>query len=154
MDSSSSGPFALPSNCEVAIFISPEAKELITIEKICDEVGMGTLVILLNARLLTKETTKYNTDEAKKLFTKEFEPVFCLSASPNQQEAPNCLVYRSYPEEWALARKPKVGQPKVISTKSDRFTSEECKEAYDSIELSDIEKTAENVLDNFANWFK
>ena len=50
--------------------------------------------------------------------------------------------------------KPKVGAPKTIATYSDKPTEEQCAEAYDSIELSDMEKTTENLAENLAGWFK
>jgi hypothetical protein len=52
-----------------------------------------------------------------------------------------------------VARKPKVGNPKVIATFSDRPTEEDCREAYDSIEVGDLEKNVEGVLENVAGWF-
>eukprot|EP00580_Thalassiosira_gravida_P016364 CAMPEP_0201668440 /NCGR_PEP_ID=MMETSP0494-20130426/19437_1 /ASSEMBLY_ACC=CAM_ASM_000839 /TAXON_ID=420259 /ORGANISM="Thalassiosira gravida, Strain GMp14c1" /LENGTH=298 /DNA_ID=CAMNT_0048148813 /DNA_START=115 /DNA_END=1009 /DNA_ORIENTATION=+ len=64
--SSSSGPFALPTDTEVAIFVAPGPKELIAVERICNEAGMGTCVILLNARLSLVE--KYATEEAADAF--------------------------------------------------------------------------------------
>jgi len=84
-DNASSGPFNLPEGTEVAIFVAPGPKELIAIERICGEVGMGTCVILLNARLSLIE--KYTTEEARKLFVEEFETVWSLTAA-SQKDAP------------------------------------------------------------------
>ena len=151
LDESIGKPFTLPPNCEVAIFVSPGPKELITIETIANEVGMGTLIILLNARLAS--VSNYNTPEAKKLFTEEFEPVFHLGAAP-QEYSPGCLVHRAYPNDWLLARKPKVGQPKVIAQQSNRFSNEECQDAYENMEVGEMEEAVENVIENVANWFK
>jgi len=147
------GSFQLPDDTEVALFVAPGPKELVKIEKICDAVGMGTLVVLLNARLLLIDN--FGSAKAKSLFTEEFEPVFCLSAAP-QQQAPGCLLYRAYPGPFVLARKPKVGQPKPIRTydKGRRPTLEECEEAYSTVELSDVEKGVEGVAENVANWFQ
>ena len=145
-----SGPFTLPEGTEVALFVSPGPKELVAIERISNEVGMGTLVILLNARL--GKITNYGTDEAKELFTKKFDPIFHLAAAP-QSEAPGCLLHRAYPTDWILARKPKVGAPKTIATYSEKPNESQFAEAYDSIELSDVEKTTENLIDGVANWF-
>jgi len=145
------GPFKLPPKCELAVFVSPGPKELVIIEKICNEVGMGTLVVLLNARLSNVE--RFQNDAAKMLFLDEFEPVFHLAAAP-QDVAPNCLLHRAFPSDWALARKPKVGQPKIVATQPERFTREECKKAFDSIEVGEVEGAIEGVLDNVANWFK
>jgi hypothetical protein len=148
---STSGPFRLPDKCELALFVSPGPKELVIIEKICNEVGMGTLIVLLNARLGSVD--RFHSDAAEILFTDEFEPVFHLAAAP-QDAAPNCLMHRAYPSDWILARKPKVGQPKVIGSQAERFTPEECKVAYENIEIGDMEGTVEGVLENVANWFK
>jgi hypothetical protein len=150
-DDGSSGPFVLPKDTEVALFVAPGPKELIAIERICNEVGMGTCVILLNARLSRVE--KYASDEARKLF-EGFEPVWFLGAAP-QEKAPGCLMHRAYPGKWLLARKPKVGAPKTIASKEDNmFTRDECAEAYANIEVSDLEKTTENLAMNMAGWFK
>ena len=151
-DGISSGPFSLPNETEVAMFVSPGPKELIAIERICNEAGMGTCIILLNARLSLVE--KYATVEARKLFTEDFEPVWSLSAAP-QDEAPGCLVHRSYPGPWILARKPKVGPPKTISLKEGgKFTSEECADAFGKIEVSELEKGTEKLAENVVGWFK
>mmetsp|Transcript_22243 Transcript_22243/g.50935 ORF Transcript_22243/g.50935 Transcript_22243/m.50935 type:complete len:277 (+) Transcript_22243:667-1497(+) len=148
----SSGPFSLPNNIEVAIFVAPSPKELVAIERICNEVGMGTCVILLNARL-GKYDGKFPTEDSAVLFSEEFVPVFHLGAAP-QEAAPECLVFRSYPDDWTLARKPKVGPPKVISSSPERFSIEECQEAYDTIEIGDLEEKVEDFMGNLAGWFK
>ena len=146
-----SGPFKLPENTEVALFVAPGSRELIVVEKICQQVGMGTLVVLLNARLANNE--RFGTVDAEKLFMKEFEPVFSLTAAP-QEVSPGCLLYRSYPGDWALARKPKVGPPISIFSSPQRPSRDECKTAYESIEVSDIEKGVDNVVDTIATWLK
>eukprot|EP00566_Odontella_aurita_P009850 CAMPEP_0113530622 /NCGR_PEP_ID=MMETSP0015_2-20120614/3047_1 /TAXON_ID=2838 /ORGANISM="Odontella" /LENGTH=430 /DNA_ID=CAMNT_0000429375 /DNA_START=155 /DNA_END=1447 /DNA_ORIENTATION=- /assembly_acc=CAM_ASM_000160 len=150
-----SGPFALPEKCEVALFVAPGPKELIAVERICDDAGMGTLVVLLNARLGNPSVhSKFSTERAARLFDDEFEPVFHLGAAP-QEEAPGCLLHRAYPGDWIVARKPKVGPPKTIMVTEDRRpTSEDCRDAYDSVEIGDVERAAENVLENVAGWFK
>lgn len=145
------GPFALPDNCEVAIFVAPGHKELATAERICNDVGMGTLVILLNARLGLLED-KFPSERAQTLFQEEFEPVFCLTAAP-QEQAPGCLMYRMYPTDWVVARKPKVGPPKPILTQSEKPNKEQCRTAFESLEMGDMEKGMENVLENVAQWF-
>lgn len=150
-DSTDSGPFQLPEGTQVALFVSPGPKELVVIEKLCNEVGMGTCIILLNARL--SKISNFGTDSAEKLFTEEFESVFCLSAAP-QEAAPNCLLYHAYPGKWTLARKPKVGQPKSILTQEKRPTAEECKQSFDSLVLTDLEKGVEDAIENVASWFR
>ena len=151
---SASGPFTLPKDTEVAIFISPGPRELIAIERICNDVGMGTCVILLNARLSSLIGDNYSTDAARTLFTQEFEPVWTLTCAP-QDVAPGCLLHRAYPGTWILARKPKVGPPKTIATKTEeRLTMEEFANAYSTIEVSELEKTSEKFAENVMGWFK
>ena len=147
----SSGPFQLPPETEVALFVAPGPKELVVIEKICETVGMGTLVVLLNARL--DSISNFGSEKAQKLFRQEFERVFHLAAAP-QEAAPNCLLHRAYPGGWIMARKPKVGQPKTILTQPSQPTAEECQAAFGALELTDVEKNVENVVENVANWFR
>uniref|UniRef100_A0A7S3VH04 DUF1995 domain-containing protein n=1 Tax=Chaetoceros debilis TaxID=122233 RepID=A0A7S3VH04_9STRA len=144
-----SGPFKLPDNCEVALFVAPTAKDLITVNRICDEVGMGTLVVLLNARLGLIDN--FGTEESKEFFASEFEDMYYLSIAP-QDAAPGCLMNRAYPNDWILARKPKVGPPKTIETFSKNPSSEECAAAFETVEIGDMEKNVENVLENVATW--
>lgn len=147
-----SGPFTLPKDTEVALFVAPGPKELIAIERVCNEVGMGTCVILLNARLSLIE--KFASEDAKKLFKEEFTTIWSLTAAP-QEDAPGCLMHRAYPGPWLLARKPKVGTPKTIGLKDgEKFTGEECREAYDKIEISDLEKGTEKLAENLSGWFR
>ena len=143
------GPFQLPPNTEVALFVAPGPKELIVIERICQEVGMGTLVVLLNAR--TSLIQMWNSKESEDFFKNEFETVFHLAAAP-QDVAPSCLLHRAFPGEWVLARKPRVGAPQTILTTQERPTSQECQIAYENLKISDVEKNVEGALEGFANW--
>lgn len=151
-DGISSGPFNLPKDTEVALFVSPGPKELIAIERICKEAGMGTCIILLNARLSLIE--KFSSDDARTLFMEEFKTVWSLTAAP-QEAAPGCLMHKAYPGPWVLARKPTVGPPKTIaSKKGGKFSGEECAEAFGKIELSELERGTEKLAENMAGWFK
>jgi hypothetical protein len=145
------GPFELPPNTEVALFVAPGPRELVVIEKICETVGMGTLVVLLNARL--DKISNFGTEGTEELFREDFESVFSLAAAP-QEEAPNCLLYRAYPGDWVLARKPNVGRPKTILSQSEKPTQQECGQAFDELEITDLEKNVEGFVDNVAGWFR
>jgi hypothetical protein len=149
--SSGRGPFELPPNTEVALFVAPGPRELVVIEKICEKVGMGTLVVLLNARL--DKISNFGTEGTEELFREDFESVFSLAAAP-QEEAPNCLLYRAYPGDWVLARKPNVGRPKTILSQSKKPTQQECQQAFDELEITDLEKNVEGFVDNVAGWFR
>jgi hypothetical protein len=148
---SQSGPFQLPEGTEVALFVAPGPKEIVIIERLCESAGMGTLVVLLNARL--SSISNFGSDAATKLFREDFEPVFNLSAGP-QDAAPGCLLYRAFPGDWVLARKPRVGQPKTILSQGERPLEEECRAAFDALELTDVERGMESVLENVAGWFR
>ena len=167
-NNTNSGPFALPDSCEVALFVAPGPKELIVVEQVCEQVGMGTLVILLNARLTavaavmkddeaneasSSSSSYFGTPAATHLFLDEFESVFCLAAAP-QNVAPNGMVFRSYPGSWTLARKPKVGPPKPVLTQDGVPTVSECQAAFEQEDISDMEKNVETALENVANWFR
>lgn len=147
------GPFALPDGCEVALFVAPSPRDLVAVQRVCDDVGMGTLVVLLNARAdVEAGDGAFVSEEARTLFTKEFEPVFCLAAAP-QDAAPDCLLHRAYPGDWTVARKPKVGQPKIVRVQTDRPTRDDCREAYETVEVSEVEGAVETAIENVASWF-
>jgi hypothetical protein len=151
LENDSGGTFQLPEQCEVALFVSPGPKEFVIIERICSDAGMGTLVVLLNARLGNVE--KFSSPTATTLFRDDFLPVFNLAAAP-QEVAPNCMLYHTFPtKDWVLARKPKAGPPKIIASQPDRFTVNDCKRAYDSIEIEKVEGMVEGFMSNVASWF-
>ena len=93
----------------------------------------------------------FGSDENQMYFENEFESIFYLSVAP-QEVAPGCLMHRSYPKDWIVARRPKTGPPKTIATFSDKPTDVQCSEAYESIEVGEFEKAAESVLDNVSAW--
>jgi hypothetical protein len=69
---SSGGPFQLPPGTEVALFVAPGPKELSIIEKLCTQVGMITLIILLNACL--SKITKFGTEALRNYSQKTLNP--------------------------------------------------------------------------------
>jgi Domain of unknown function (DUF1995) len=152
-DADESGPFRLPSNTEVAIFVAPGPKELVVIERICEAVGMGTLIILLNARL--SSISNFGSPAGEALFRNEFQPVFSLAAA-NQVAAPGCLLHCAYGKSWILARKPKVGQPETILVQESRPTNEECAQSLKKISPPDVEDAnfVQNAAISIANWFR
>lgn len=145
-DGIASGPFRLPEKTEVAMFVAPGPKEVLSIERVCNEVGMGTLVILLNPRLTSSGGTDNHIRD-------DFETVFMLAPAP-LQELPGCVLYRSYPNVWALGRKPKLGPPKTILSSQKRPTTEECRSAFEEAKISSVEKGLETTVESIASWFR
>jgi hypothetical protein len=152
-DFDESGPFRLPTNTEVAMFVAPGPKELVIIESICESVGMGTLVILLNARLAT--ISNFGSTSGEALFRKEFKTVFSLGAA-SQIVAPGCLLYGAYGSNWILARKPSVGQPQTLLVQETRPTDDECKFIVDRIGFEDDKDVniIENAVRSVTNWLQ
>jgi hypothetical protein len=151
IDADDGGPLRVPSTTEVVLFVAPGPKELVTIERICEEVGMGTLVVLLNARLSSDQS--FGSAAAKRLFNEDFESVFLLAAAP-QVEAPGCIMYRAYPNDWSLGRKPKIGPPKTIMSSSQRPTNDDCRSAFAALTVSDFEKGLEYTMESISSWFR
>jgi Domain of unknown function (DUF1995) len=149
----SSGPFCLPSDTEVAIFVAPGPSELVLIERICAQVGMGTLVILLNARLSL--VPSFGTAAAQALFRDEFQPVFCLAAAAapaaDAVTAAGCLWYHTHGQDWIVARKPAVGPPQTILVQATRPTADECRAALAALPPLSV---VENALENISNWLR
>jgi Domain of unknown function (DUF1995) len=145
-DGIASGPFRLPEKTEVAIFVAPGPKEVVSIDRVCSEVGMGTLVILLNPRPMSSSS-------ADDYVRADFETVFMLAPAP-LQETPGCILYRSYPNVWALGRKPKLGPPKTILSSENRPTSDECRAAFEEARISSVEKGLETTVESIASWFR
>jgi hypothetical protein len=151
VDDAGEGPFRLPEMTEVVIFVAPGPRDLVRVEKVCNEVGMGTLVILVNARLM--DARSFGSASAARLYEAEFETVFLLAAAP-QEDAPGCLLYRAYPNDWSLGRKPKIGPPKTIMSSSERPTNEECRSAFATLAFSDFEKGLESTVNSVSSWFR
>jgi len=145
----SGSPFRLPDSTEVAVFVAPSLSDLSVVATICNEVGMGTLVILLNARLWTFEDDLISKEGAS--FAEAFEEVFHLAAAA-QKFAPGCMLYRKFPENWSLARKPAVGAPKTIMESNVKPTDEECGQAFESFDISEFERGVETMVENVASW--
>lgn len=152
-DMDESGPFRLPSNTEVAVFVAPGPKELIMIERICESIGLGTLVILLNARLAS--ITNFGSASGEALFRKEFKTVFSLCAA-SQVAAPGCLLYCTYGTNWILARKHVVGQPETILVQATRPTDDECRLIANRLGLgNNVEPNfVESAVRSVTNWLR
>ncbi|CAM9900157.1 unnamed protein product [Scytosiphon promiscuus] len=108
-----------PTGTEVLLVVAPKQAELRAVQKISKELGQGCLIILLNARL---HQAKFVDDEQREYFEQEFESMFHLRPVAAENED---FLYRAYPKDWTVARKPKLGPPKVLSAQEKRPTEAE-----------------------------
>jgi hypothetical protein len=152
-DLDESGPFRLPSNTEVALFVAPGSKELVIVERICESVGSRTLVVLLNARLFS--ILNFGSPTRETLFRNEFQQVFTLSAA-SQTSAPGCLLHRTYGSNWILARKSKVGRPETLFTQETRPTDDECRHFVENLGPNSVDgsNVVENAVLSVTNWLR
>lgn len=118
----------LPEGTEVLVVVAPKGEgNLKAVEAICRDVGMGTCVILLNARL---EGALFASGEQREYFLDAFEPVFHLKPPPPASiqdakaltggKAPTPIISRTYPHEWKLYSKPTIGSPKLLAAFKER----------------------------------
>lgn len=143
----------VPSDEEVVIAVAPGEAHLRLLQEHCEKSGMDKLVILLNARLeseggaegvkKTEETIEYFEDGGEGGFMTSFifntQPlgVKSMKSKAAKEESGNdpVVLYRRYPQEWLLARKPQIGPPRTLLKRSGdegRPTLAELKEAVDA----------------------
>jgi len=114
----------LPDDAEVLFVVNPDQPQLAAVNTFCDTHGMDRLVVLLNMR-----ANFASLDEP-------FEPVFIFDTDPlsrarsigARQEEP-LVLFRAFPEDWSLARKPKFGPPRVLLSASEQPKEAEMQEA-------------------------
>ncbi|CAM9339966.1 unnamed protein product [Laminaria digitata] len=108
-----------PPGTEVLLVVAPKQPELMVVQKLSNDLGQGCLVVLLNARL---HQANFMDDEQRHFFEEEFESMFHLRPVAAETED---FLYRAYPKDWTVARKPKLGPPKVLHYQEKRPTQEE-----------------------------
>eukprot|EP00903_Cladosiphon_okamuranus_P018194 g16737.t1 len=108
-----------PPGTEVLLVVAPKQAELKAVQKMSKDLGQGCLIILLNARL---HQAKFFDDEQREFFEQEFESMFHLRPVAAENED---FLYRAFPNDWTIARKPKLGPPKVLSSQQKRPTEAE-----------------------------
>jgi hypothetical protein len=130
------GASAIPPGTEVLIVVAPSPKELQVVRRISDELGMDTLIIVLNTPLALAANYMPKDDAAALL--QAFEPVLFLNPlnDPSVKTLDNMLLFRSYPGPWQIAQKGALGPPTVLAEKDGRFEKEET--------LAALRKGAEN----------
>ncbi|CAM9179683.1 unnamed protein product [Choristocarpus tenellus] len=103
--------------------VSPKQSDMPVIERLSALLGQGCLILLLNARL---HQAPFMNDKQKEFFESEFTSAFQLRPLGTET---NDFVFRAYPKDWTVARKPKIGPPKVLLTKEDRMSPDEIRMA-------------------------
>lgn len=175
--------FELPNNIEVAIFVSPSSKEIPTIERISKNVGMGTLIIILNMNQINQNNgINYGSIATKEYFINEYKTIFYLSPislsllSDNENE--NAIsssisnnkvlfMYHTYvrKEEWIVSTPPSktstlniIRPPQTILSTDHIPSIEECYNAYnDKIQKDggeDNNNNSNQIIQSFTEWFR
>jgi len=116
----------VPAGTEVLVIVAPKAKQLKAIENNANNLGMGCLIILVNARL---DEVVYASEQQEDFFKSEFNRVFMLKPSPLQNWKGGVL-YRSFPDDWQLCMPKTLGFPKELLAQKDMPTLEELNEAF------------------------
>uniref|UniRef100_A0A7S2V579 DUF1995 domain-containing protein n=1 Tax=Fibrocapsa japonica TaxID=94617 RepID=A0A7S2V579_9STRA len=126
----------LPKGTEVLIVVAPTPKDLNTVEKLAKEVGMGTLILLANARLYE---TGFKDEEQKDFFLNTFNPVYQIEIIPEPDIEKNggLMMYRGFPKKWVIAKRGNFGV-KILAESEDKFGASEVQKAVEK--SSDIEK--------------
>ncbi|CAM9361010.1 unnamed protein product [Phaeothamnion confervicola] len=111
----------VPPETEVFVVVAPQQKELTALERVLPELGMSCLVLLLNARL---DQAKFSGAAQQEAYLRDFEGVFHLSPLGREGDESESFVYRAFPAGWTIARKPKLGPPKVLRVLEERPSPE------------------------------
>ena len=123
----------VPGNAEVIFAVSPGPLQLPAVRSFCDSFGMDRLVVLLNPRLAEDGV---DGEMASYFEAGEFQTVVEYAIDPHKAAAPGpdedadaegdpVVLWRAFPEEWLLARKPKVGAPRELLSGGERPTAAE-----------------------------
>lgn len=117
---------AVPEGTEVLLVVAPTPKQLKAIENACSSLGMGCLIILVNARL---DELSYASEQQRDFFFSEFERVFVLKPSP-MANWKGGVLWRSFPDDWQLCMPKTIGFPKVLLQTSEQPTLEAMNDAF------------------------
>eukprot|EP00287_Rhodomonas_sp_CCMP768_P020039 CAMPEP_0202814978 /NCGR_PEP_ID=MMETSP1389-20130828/5958_1 /ASSEMBLY_ACC=CAM_ASM_000865 /TAXON_ID=302021 /ORGANISM="Rhodomonas sp., Strain CCMP768" /LENGTH=286 /DNA_ID=CAMNT_0049486851 /DNA_START=193 /DNA_END=1053 /DNA_ORIENTATION=- len=117
---------AVPDGTEVLLIVGPQPKQLPAVQKICSEVGMGCLVVLVNARL---DELEYASEEQEGFFKSEFDRIYFMKSQPVASWNGGFL-FRSFPDDWQLVLPRKIGPPRVLLSSPSCPTQEEMEAAF------------------------
>jgi len=137
----------LPKGTEVVIAVAPSQKDMVALEKLANEVGLGCLILIANGRFWEKKDI-FSSDEQEDFFDQAFETVFEVKVIPDP-EGDGLIQYKSYGEDWVIAKKQNFGAPKILLSSENPFSEEQIQEALDI-----SAQTPEGILDNLTGMFK
>jgi len=117
----------IPEGAEVVVAVAPLEAQLSVLRDYCDQSGMDKLVILLNPRL---DTAGEKSAASRAYFADGgdggFETAYAFVTQPlgvESKATPDgdpLVLWRAYPGEWSLARKPTIGPPRALIVGEDR----------------------------------
>lgn len=128
---------AVPADAEVVFAVAPGPKQMAALQEFCENSGMDRLVILLNARLQSNVAVPAATRD---YFVGEFTQVYAFVTEPLAERAaevagggggelPPVVLWRAFPGEFVLAKKPAIGAPTELLRSADRPSDDEMREA-------------------------
>merc|ERR1712216_261576 len=115
---------SVPKSADVIIAVAPDEVQLQALKDFSESSGLDKLVIILNARFEDKYSI---TDETRQYFQEggrgDFMYTFAWNTQPlglREGSEEGVVLWRSYPGNWVLALKPKIGSPEwLLESKSD-----------------------------------
>ena len=127
----------VPADAEVVFAVAPGQKQMAALQEFCENSGMDRLVILLNARLQSNVAVPAATRD---YFVGEFTQVYAFVTEPLAERAaevagggggelPPVVLWRAFPGEFVLAKKPAIGAPTELLRSADRPSDDEMREA-------------------------
>ena len=147
---------AVPADAEVVFAVAPGPKQMAALQEFCENSGMDRLVILLNARLQSNVAVPAATRD---YFVGEFTQVYAFVTEPLAERAaevagggggelPPVVLWRAFPGEFVLAKKPAIGAPTELLRSADRPSDDEMREAIAA------DSSAGGVIDGLADGIK
>ena len=128
----------VPPSAEVVFAVSPGARQMSALEDFCSEQGLDRLVVLLNCRDadLPADQQEFVNDEFDYIYAFVTEPAGADGSTDaadtdgaTTAPAEPTVLWRAFPDDWALARKPKIGPPKTLLEQDERPSEAEVRKA-------------------------
>ena len=95
--------------------------------------------------------TKYISPEQEENLKSTFNTIYLLRPlleADGGEKGVECILLKSYPEGWLVARKPKIGPPVVLLESAEKPSAEEVRAA-----LEGSEPVVDSVLSSVGEFF-